>query len=140
VKHFHVVSAGNVHECSLKPRIGRARVDCGATTNHATAVLVHRKWWPTLASNVLDLDGKYTQDNLKLNWESPNTLRIDFSGRATDLRRVAFRTQGANIIVYENGNKLSVERLEEIEKEIVKEQANYKIVLPEGRHWIEIVQ
>ena len=26
VKHFHGVSAGNVHECSLKPRIGKASI------------------------------------------------------------------------------------------------------------------
>jgi hypothetical protein len=27
MKHFHGVSAGNVHECSLKSRIGKARIE-----------------------------------------------------------------------------------------------------------------
>lgn len=113
-------------------------VDCGTTTNHATAILVHRKWRPMLATNVLKLDGKYTEEDIRMKWESLDTLRIDFNGRATDLRRVAFRAKGANTTIYENGNELTIERLEEIEKEIIKEQASYKVVLPEGHRWIEV--
>src|SRR6266702_7353320 len=47
VKHFHGVSAGNAHGCSLKPSIGRAR-EVHRGVDHTRASV---GWWHRLGSH-----------------------------------------------------------------------------------------
>ena len=123
-----------------KYKVVHQMADCGATTNFNTTALLYRSSFPFFPSSILGLDGKYTDKEVAINWESNSKLRVDFTGRSTDIRKIAFHARGIEIEIYENGNKLTPQHVGDIEAAIVKEQATYKISLPEGSHWIEVSQ
>lgn len=123
-----------------KYKVVHQMVDCGATTNSSTSVLIYRASFPYFPSNILGFDGEYADKELVVNWDTPSNLRIYFTGESTDIRKIAFHAKGVEVEVYENGSQLNYQRVEDIEKEIVKEQTTYNVVLPQGSRWIEVSQ
>lgn len=115
-------------------------VDCGATTNHVTSIFVEKKHSLPKKINIFALNGYYDEGRISLKWENENTLRIDYSGKPIDIRKINFSIRDIKVRIYINNEELTADRLRQIEKEIVDDQASYNIFLPEGKQWIEVEQ
>lgn len=118
-------------------RVVHQIVNCGATTDYSTSIIVYSGKLNYKTSNVFSLKG-YHSDDINLSWGLDNSLRIDYYGSPIYIRRVAFSHKEPSVKIYINGELLDLEKVKQIENAIIKQQQEYGLILEDGEKWIDV--